>query len=121
MFDLSKTGVISMNRGDNWRLPLFINSGTKLEPIRYRLNDYSSIHFSLMSPGQSFEDALVKKIYTNKDENEEGDILIDFSSKDTAFFLPGKYYYQVKIQIVKEDGSQEINTIIPMTEFYIMD
>ena len=121
MFDISKNGVISMNRGDSWRSPLFINSGTKLEPIRYRLNNSSSVHFALMSPGQSFENALIKKIYTNKDENEEGDILIEFLPKDTAFLLPGKYYYQIKAQIVKDDNSQEINTIIPMTEFYIMD
>lgn len=40
MFSISKNGIIELSRGDNIEIPLFINKGTPLEPIRYDLIKY---------------------------------------------------------------------------------
>ena len=96
MIDLSRNGIIEVNRGDSFELPLFINQGTDITPIRYNMKDSNSeVYVGVMEPNQPFERAIIRKKYTKDDVNENGDIVIKFSSNDTVCLLPGKYYYQI--------------------------
>ena len=110
MFTISRNGIIELSRGDNVDIPLFINKGTPLEPIRYNLfeNSKTQIYFGLMIPGQYFENAIIRKKYTKDDANEFGDVIIKFTPEDTIYLDPGKYFYEVKA--ILEDGS--VNTLI---------
>ena len=119
MFNVSKNGIVSVTRGDSFQIPLFINQGTELKPIRYELTGDDTIYFALMEPNQRFECALLKKVFTKEDLNANGDIVIKFSPKDTENILPGSYYYQVKVKFNKLDGTYEVNTIVPKTQFII--
>ena len=126
MIDLSRNGIIEVNRGDSFELPLFINQGTDITPIRYNMkNSNSEVYVGVMEPNQPFERAIVRKKYTKNDINENGDIVVKFTSNDTTCLLPGKYYYQVKIKLYNDyDNNKEdcdINTIIPMTQFIIIE
>lgn len=110
-------------------MPLFINQGTELEPIRYDLNKNSNaiIYFSLMQPNQYFENGCIRKMYSKENSiknansnlwnvNPQGDLIIVFEPKDTMYLMPGKYYYEVKADLT---GQGYINTVIQRTEFYI--
>lgn len=126
MIDLSRNGIIEVNRGDSFELPLFINQGTDITPIRYNMkNSNSEVYVGVMEPNQPFERAVIRKKYTKDDVNENGDIIVKFSSNDTVCLLPGKYYYQIKIKLYNNyDNNKEdcnINTIVPMTQFIIVE
>lgn len=126
MIDLSRNGIIEVNRGDSFELPLFINQGTDITPIRYNMKDSNSeVYVGVMEPNQPFERAIIRKKYTKDDVNENGDIVIKFSSNDTVCLLPGKYYYQIKIKLYNNyDNNKEdynINTVVPMTQFIIVE
>ena len=40
MFEISNEGNITLNRGDSFKTPIFINKGTEIEPNRYELTEY---------------------------------------------------------------------------------
>ena len=117
MFKISSNGAIYMSRGDNIECPLFINRGTGLEPIRFNLELHpsSQIYFGLTLPNQKFEDAILKQKYNVENINSKGDIIIKLSPEDTLYLDPGKYFYEIKIVL----PNNEVNTIIPKTEFWI--
>ena len=119
MLHISNNGFICMNRGDCFSIPLFINHGTVYAPVRYSLADHprARLYLGLMEPGQAFEVALVRKRYDKSDVNKYGDIMITFDTTDTQYLVPGKYYYEIKLQ--KEDGN--IETIVPKRDFLIFD
>lgn len=120
MFNISDTGIIYVTRGDNFEVPLFINQGTELNPIRYIINEHSEIYFGIMEPNVPFEEGIVRKKYTYKDLNSNGDVLIKISHEDTCCLEPGKYYYQVKARLFnKETCKYEVNTIINRTQLFI--
>lgn len=122
MLRISNDGIITLSRGDNCSMPLFINMGTDLAPIRYDLhkNNKTVIYFSLMQPNQYFENGCLRKMYSAKNNNwninDNGDLVISFEPKDTMYLMPGKYFYEVKADL---NGEGYINTIIQKTEFYI--
>lgn len=116
MFDYSPQHIITVNRGDSFELPLFINAGTIFEPIRYELKDGDKVLFAVKEPHQSFENAIVRKLFTNNDLNDEGDVIIKFGTSDTENLLPGIYYYAVKLQF----ADMNINTIITDKKFIII-
>ena len=111
MFTISGNGIIQLNRGDSVSMPLFINKGTNMRPIRYKISENPStkVYFGVMEPNQPFENALIRKTF--------GDLIIELASYETENILPGKYYYQVKVLF--EDGN--VSTVIPKTLFYIVD
>lgn len=123
MFDISYNGIITVNRGDSFVMPLVLNVGTNLDPIRFELKENCFVYFAVMEPNQQFEDALIRKTYTHKDTNKKGDILIRFKPQDTQCVLPGKYYYQVKLQKFNSDDPEdyEVHTVIDKTLFYILE
>ena len=110
MVNLSNNGFIVLNRGDTFDLPLFINNGNSINPIRTYIHEHprATIYFGLMEPNQRFEQAILKKHYTAEDQiNQHGDLVIHFKSTDTEYLLPGKYYYSVKCQVVPFDHNIE--------------
>ena len=123
MFNLSRDGIIRLSRGDSCKMPLFINQGTALYPIRYNLNDIDKqdtvIYLSIMQPNQYFENGCVRKMFSKKSGwtlTDTGDLVIIIEPKDTQFLMPGKYFYEIKADL---QGNNQVNTIIQKKEFWI--
>lgn len=118
MIYISNNGFIHLARGDSFNVPLFINRGTVWCPIRYYIEEdpNAKIYLGVMEPNQPFEEAIIRKIYTKDSEKTEfGDIIIGFDPNDTLYLLPGKYYYEIKL----ERGDKTVDTVVPKTEFVI--
>ena len=66
---------------------------------------------------------------TNKDLDENNNVILEFKHNDTQFLLPGVYYYQIKAYfpygtVSDEDSGirdAEVHTIIPKTKFIIVE
>ena len=122
MFDISGNGIITLSRGDSFTLEVYVNLGTELEPVEYRLGYGDSLYFALMEPNQPFEHALIRKEYTQDDVNEEGLVVMKFQAEDTEFLMPGNYYYMIKLaRPGEESGEVLVDTIISKTKFVIID
>lgn len=123
MFNIAYNGIITVNRGDSFRLPMVLNYGTNLEPLNYRMSQNSIVYFAVMEPNQPFEDALIKKKYAMDDVDADGNIVIKFRPQDTQCVLPGKYYYQVKLQRFNSNDPEdyEVDTVVDKTLFYILE
>lgn len=120
MVYISNNGFIKLSRGDSFEVPLFINNGTKILPIRYCIASHpnATVYLGVMEPNQPFEEAIIRKTYNYKSKiNSNGDLMISFTPEDTEYLYPGKYYYSIKIE---HDGNN-VDTIVPKTEFFIMD
>ena len=121
MFNISNNGIITVSRGDNFTVQLFINQGTELNPIRFTIGENCEVYLGIMEPNQKFEDALIKKRYTTKSLNKNGDIVVSIKHQDTACLVPGKYFYEFKLRALNPDTNEyEVNTIIPKKEFNII-
>ena len=123
MFDISKNGIITISRGDSFALKVFINLGTTLEPIQYYLEGNDKLYFALMEPHQPFENALIRRVFTNVNADEDGLVVMDFDSEMTEFIMPGNYYYMIKLVRPGEESGEEekVDTIISKTKFVIID
>lgn len=146
MLTISNNGIITVNRGDDFSVPLFINRGTELAPVRYVLKDDDEIYLGIFSAGADylldtdgtkffiedeitylgipeidtyFENAVVRKTFTKDDLNENGDVILKFAHVDTRFLLPGNYYYQIRAKITKDD-EEYINTVVRKTAFIVL-
>lgn len=115
MISVANNGIITMNAGDTLVLPLFIDCG-KYEYKRYKLRGHDKVYFSICEPQQEFNKALIRKIYTKKNINKCGDIVVVLDSSDTENVLEGIYYYEVKIK----HGNGAIQTIVPRRKFIIL-
>ena len=120
-FNISNDGIIKLTRGDTVQLPLFINKGTAMQPVRYELQDGDEVYLALMQPNQYFEDAILKKKFTKDNLNDHGDVLIRFESEDTVQLIPGKYYYQIKAKFLNVEGNYDVNTLVERTQFIILE
>ena len=120
MVSISKSQVITMNRGDSLLYPIFINAGTKLLPIRYTLGAGDTLYVGISEPNQKWEDALIKKVYTEADLNQYGDVDLKLVPEDTEHVLPGLYYYEAKLVHESEEGTI-VTTIIPKKKLYIVE
>lgn len=120
MFNISKNGIITLNRGDTVKLPLFINAGTEMNPVRYELKDSDRIYLGVMENNAPFERAIIKKVYTKEDINDNGDVVVEFKSEDTCNLIPDDYYYEIKLEFTHR-GSYMVNTIVPATKFTIIE
>lgn len=123
MFNISYNGIITVNRGDSFSLPMVLNYGTTLEPMHYKMSQKSIVYFAVMEPNHPFETALIKKKYTIDDVDENGNIVIKFKPQDTQCVLPGKYYYQVKLQRFNSDDPEdyEVDTVVDKTQFFVLE
>lgn len=122
MFNISRDGIIKLSRGDSCKMPLFINKGTELQPIRFDLREHDNtiIYLSIMQPNQYFEQGCVRKVFSkqsNWELNEKGDLIISLEPRDTQYLMPGKYFYEVKVDL---NNTNQVNTIIQKTEFWVL-
>ena len=118
----SNASIIRLNRGDNFKAPLFINVGTWVNPVRYELKEGDRLYFGLMEPNMYWEQSIVKQIYTT-DTSEftaDGDVYIKLSPEDTEYLTPGTYYYEIKLLKYVEGEEGEVITVVPHTLFYIL-
>lgn len=126
MFNVAFNGIITVNRGDSFSLPLIINGGTSLNPTNYNVNEKTFVYLGIMEPNEPFENALIKKKATSQDvviENGQPVIVFKFKPQDTQCVLPGKYYYQIKLQQFLSDDPEDytVDTIIDKTLFWILE
>ena len=117
MAAIQNNGTITITRGDLFVAPLFINAGFEDQPIRYdiRRHQKSLVQFSIMMPNQNFYDGVIRKVFTYKDANEFGDVMVTLKSKETKLLEVGKYFFQIKL--VMDDG--RINTITDKEILYV--
>lgn len=119
MIDIDSNNRIAVTRGDSFSAPLFLNKGTDLKPLRHILGEAEEIYLAIMEPNQSFENAIVKKVYNKDNLNKYGDVLVEIEHDDTRCLIPGKYFYQIKALFIDENGKQKVNTVVQKTEFWI--
>ena len=123
MFNISKTGIITLSRGDTFTLEILINLGTAVEPVQYRLEEGDYVYFALMEPHQPFEQAIIRKRYDYRDLDKDGQVVMKFITEDTEYLMPGNYYYMIKLyRAGSESGEEEsVDTIVSKTKFVIID
>ena len=122
MFRISTNGIVTVNRGDSFELPIILNIGDSMNREEYVLTESDALYIGIMEPNQPFESAILRKKFTYKDLDSDDNIYIRFWPEDTACLLPGKYYYQVKLQTIDEHtGRKDVETIIDKTLFYIQE
>ena len=115
-----ENGIITLMRGDTLSTPIYINDGTKLDPVIRSLQTYERLYFALMGPGQAFEDAIVKKVYdTSSPKDSQGNTLLVLQPKDTERLLTGKYYYTIKLRAIDEQGVVSVRTLVSPTLFWL--
>lgn len=66
--------IITINRGDTFIFPLYINNGSNISPNNLELTDKMTLYVGVMEPNQPFENAIIKKRYVKDDEKEIGDL-----------------------------------------------
>lgn len=147
MLSIARNGIITVNRGDDFSIPLFINQGTEMRPIRFELKEDDKVYLGIFSAGRNylldendtkffiedgvtyigipeinkyFENAIIRKTFTHEDLNENGDVVLEFTHEDTRFLLPGNYFYQIRAEIKKDDKTL-INTIVKKTSFIVLE
>ena len=122
MFKISSNGIVTVNRGDSFELPIVLQTGDAMSPIMYTMQPKDVLYLGIMEPNQPFENAIVRKKFDHKQLDENNNIFIRFWPDDTVCLLPGKYYYQVKIQTYDEKCKKyDVETIIDKTLFYIQE
>lgn len=125
MFDISTNGIVHVNRGDSFELPVNLIIGDAINRVTYQLQETDVLYVGIMEPNQPFETALIRKRITRKDLDSEGNIKVRFWPKDTVCVLPGKYYYQIKIEttVTLPNGEirKDVETVVDKTLFYIQE
>lgn len=106
MFNISElTGEVNISRGDSAAFSIFINAGTDLQPIQYKLKDKDNLYMAIEEPNQPFEKAIVKKVINIHKNivNDEGNIIVKISPEDTMCLHPGLFYYEIKARLYREN------------------
>lgn len=122
MTNISNNGMVTIHRGDTFKYPLFINAGTQTRPIRYRINSKDQIYLSICEPNQPFECGVIRKVFTKKDTNRLGDVILKLDRSDTEKVVPGTYYITARIRLPsKPTGEIRVETILPKKKFIIYE
>ena len=113
-------GKITHYRGDTLTTPIKIFEGDRLCPTQYTLSENDVLYLGIMEPGQAFEDAIIKKVFTSNSEKDiNGNVILHLRSIDTEFVAPGTYYYTVKLkQLINNE--EVISTILKPTLFWLL-
>lgn len=121
MLQIDANNVITLTRGDSGIARIFINAGTKLEPLKYVLQETDVLYFGVMECNSNFEHGLIKKLYYSKDLDDKNNLYVYFLPEDTLNIVPGKYYYEVKLK--RKLGSSDflVDTVVDKTEFWVVD
>ena len=118
LYDSSLSIESFINKGSLIKANSIINSKTIKDDL---LIEGDEIYLAICEPNQPFECALVKKKYNSEDLDKDGDVKISIEHDDTKCLLPGKYYYMIKAKFLKEDGKFMVNTVVPFTEWFILE
>jgi hypothetical protein len=126
MAHISPNNIITVNRGDYFVFTFQINIGTAMNPVYYTLTGDDKVYLGVMEANKTFEQAIIKKVFTAADSNSDGSIDIVFETNDTINLLPGNYYYSIKLNQPIASTSEEaekdkITTIVPKTKFIIIE
>lgn len=126
MAHISRNNIITINRGDTFIYSFYIGTGSGMSQTVYNLQEGDKLYLGVCEPNQPFELAIIKKVFTYADANSDGSITIMFDSADTVNLLPGNYYYSIKLsQPISETSEmstdEKITTVIPKTQFIIID
>lgn len=116
MIEVSNNRIVRIKKGSNVSIPLFINQGTKIQPRRFSLLSCpnSELYLGVMMPHQDFENALIRKKYTEQSPHtEERDVIVSFVENDTKSLIPGNYYIEAKLRVIDEDGNERVFTVLP--------
>lgn len=125
---ISNNQIISIYRGDSFSTPIFINIGSKFSPVRYILGDDDELYVGITEPNKSFEESIVKKVYTYKDLNENLDPEFILRPIDTEYLMPGRYYLTVKLKKTDDynynldcPNSYKVVTVVNKKQFFILE
>lgn len=126
MFNISSNGIVTVNRGDSFELPITLNIGNSIDRKEYVLTGTDVLYIGVMEPNQPFETAILRKVFTCADLDKNNHIVIKFWPEDTMYLHPGKYYYQVKLETDCFDSQtnkfrKDVETVIDKTLFYIQE
>ena len=123
MYRISSNGIVTVNRGDSFELPVNLHIGNFLNPDIYNLKESDTVYLGIMEPNQMFETAIVRKKFTYEDYLNNGEsVIFRFFPQDTCCLLPGKYYYQIKLSTINPDTQfEDVETIVDKTLFYIQE
>lgn len=123
MFTINTDRCIKMNIGDDVQFPVFLNNGTRLNPIRYEFeeNDGCEVYFYILPVHGCFENFYLKKtfktdgtIITEKPDfetiitenniviNDNKDVVVTLDSNDTINMCPSEYIYVIRAKILTE-------------------
>ena len=120
MYTISENGIITLCKGDSADIPLFINAGNTFQPYKYSLQGDDKIFFVVSESFQPFTEGVIRQVYTADDVNALGDVVIHIEPEDTHYLLPGRYYYEIKL-LIRKDNNDVIDTLIPKRLFYIIE
>ena len=113
-------GKITHYRGDTLIASIKIFEGDRLCPTPYIMTGTDTLYLGIMAPGEAFEDAVIKKVFTSDSEKDvDGNVILHLKSTDTEFVAPGTYYYTLKLKQVQDDNII-ITTILKPTLFWLL-
>ena len=132
MFKLNPNNTFLISKGDTAYIPLFVNIGTRLEPIRYTFSkdDGCEIYFYILPINAGYKQFLLKKTFdtsglitteilnelptteqieTNLNNNQ--DFVIKITKDDLANICSGEYRYVIRAKVLTEKlrGSNYLN------------
>ena len=91
--------------------PQFCFFGTTEQEIK----EGDTVYMIVGEPNQEFEKALIRKIFTVDDLNDDGDIMVKLATSDTEDVVPGCYYLEMRIKL----ANGNIGVIVPARKFFI--
>lgn len=113
------TRIIKINRGDSFEFTI--------DAPELSAND--GVYFAIVYPNRSIEEAvLIKGVYTQAEQAEEGKIKVKLTPNDTRHIAVGVYYYTVKLQkggsladLGTSKEPDEVITLVERTKFIVND
>lgn len=114
---IDKNKVLSMVRGDSASFPFKFTEGKFPNETPLIVGSNDIIFFGLMDPNQNFEHALLKKEYSSKDFDSDGNFILSLDPDDTIELMEGTYFYSIKL--LTEDAN--IKTLVQNTRFNIIN
>ena len=139
-----------MNKGDDAQFPLFLNNGTRSNPIRYEFDpsDGCKIYFYILPCYESYDKYILKKTfcsngaviterpgtqpetYTTININDNKDIVIQLYENDTIDIPAGHYKYVIRATVksdkinsnnlIKENSYMTLQ-VSNVYDFYLLD
>lgn len=119
MYQVIKNNVITIVKGDYIKFPVQLHAGKFSKWIEYELEDNDTAYFGLMYPNTAFDQAILKKVLTKKDTDENGTLYVTLLPEDTIDLPSGIYYYEIKLLYTDENNVEHIDTVIQRSRFII--